>query len=256
MAPAAPTETRSGDATGPGSGVLVAIGAIAGLLALATGAALLFAMTAAEPAPGPGYEVLDDVTAAATVERATAIGAELDTWWGGQFPRHAAGAFTPVAARLTDGDDGVLCDGEAVVPDDDLLDNAWAALCREGPVVAFDPATFRGSDVALQVILAHEWGHVVQALDPALDELAVDPTATDAESELQADCYAGAWAATGMSVDERELAVGELRAIGDGPEVPQDDPDGHGTPDERAAAFRLGVTGGTAACLPTDFDAR
>ncbi len=251
MSPDPRTEAPSG----PGAGILVAIGAIAALVALAVGVAIVFAWSSG-PAAGPGYVPLEDDEVAATVARAAEIGAELDAWWGEQFPLHAPRPFTPVADRLTDGDDDVRCDGEDVVADGDLVDNAWAALCREGPVVAFDPATFRGSDVALQVILAHEWGHVAQALDPALDELVVDPSAVYAETELQADCFAGAWAATGMTADERREAVAELRAIGDGPEVPQDDPDGHGTPDERQAAFELGVRRGLTACLPADFDAR
>lgn len=210
-----------------------------------------------EPAPGPGYVRLSDEEAAATAARAAEVGAELDRWWAAQIAEHSQSwRWIPVAGRLTDGDDGVRCDGEEVLPDDDLVDNAWAAMCDEGPVVAFDPGTFRGSDIALQVILAHEWGHVGQGTDRRLDEIVVDPAAPYAETELQADCYAGAWAATGMSADDRELAVLELRAIGDPPDVPQDDPDGHGTADEREAAFRLGVQGGVTACLPANFDAR
>ena len=234
----------------------VAGGAILLLLGFVVGTAAVLSWWNG-PAPGPGYVRLSEDEVAATTARAAEVGAELDAWWEVQIAEHSqAWRFLPVGDRLTDGDDGVPCDGKAVVPDDDLLDNAWAAMCDEGPVVAFDPATFRGSDIALQVILAHEWGHVGQALDRRLDEIEVDPDAPYAETELQADCYAGAWAATGMSADDRELAVLELRAIGDPPSVPQDDPDRHGTADEREAAFRLGVEGGITACLPANFDAR
>lgn len=234
----------------------MASGAITVLVLFVVGAALFVAWLA-EPAPGPGYPTLSEDELAATVVRAEEIGANLDRWWEVQLRTHGDGRhFRPVADRLTDGDDGILCEGEEVVPDDDLVDNAWAGLCPEGPVVAFDPATFRRSDVALQVILAHEWGHIAQAVNPRLDEIWVDPDAPYAETELQADCYAGAWAGINLDAREQELAVLELRAIGDPPDVPLDDPDGHGTPDEREAAFRLGVGRGISACLPDAFDAR
>lgn len=231
-------------------------GTLAALVLFVVGAALVIGWFSA-PVPGLGYPALSEDEVTATAARAHAVGANLDRWWTVQLRAHSPGrSFRPVGDRLTDGDDGVRCDGEEVVPDHDLVDNAWAGLCGEGPVVAFDPATFRRSDVALQVVLAHEWAHVAQALDPRLDEIWVDPAAPYAETELQADCYAGAWAATNLDAEERERAVAELRAIGDGPDVPADDPDGHGTADEREAAFRLGVTGGITACLPDAFDAR
>lgn len=236
--------------------MLVAGGAIALLVVFVTGAALVIGWLS-QPVASPGYPVLTEDEVAATVARAAEVGADLDAWWEAQLAHHGdVRRFRPVGGRLTDGDDGVHCDGEAVVPDDDLLDNAWAGLCREGPVVAFDPATFRGSDVALRVILAHEWGHVAQALDPRLDELWVDRGAPYAETELQADCYAGAWAAPNLTDAEQDRAVTELRAIADPPGVPDDDPDGHGTADEREAAFRLGADRGITACLPDAFDAR
>lgn len=236
--------------------MLVAGGVITSLVVFVVGAALVVAWLA-EPVPGAGYPTLSEDELAATVARAEDVGASLDRWWEVQLRTHADGRrFRPVGGRLTDGDDGVRCDGEEVAPDDDLVDNAWAGLCLEGPVIAYDPATFRRSDVALQVILAHEWGHIAQALDPRLDEIWVDRDAPYAETELQADCYAGAWAATNLDAREQELAVLELRAIGDPPDVPADDPDGHGTADEREAAFRLGVDRGVTACLPDAFDAR
>lgn len=226
------------------------------LVIFVVGAALVVAWLT-EPVAGPGYPTLTEDEVAETVARAEEIGADLDRWWEAQLDAHGDGRrFRPVGDRLTDGDDGVRCDGEAVAADDDLFDNAWAGLCPEGPVIAFDPATFRRSDVALQVILAHEWGHIAQALDPRLDEIWVDRDAPYAETELQADCYAGAWAATNLDTREQDLAVLELRAIGDPPDVPANDPDGHGTPDEREAAFRLGVDEGITACLPDAFDFR
>lgn len=238
------------------AGPLVAGGTIALLVVFVVGAALVVGWRSG-PVPGVGYADLSEEEVAATVARAEEVGADLDRWWEAQLRTHGdVRRFRPVGDRLTDGDDGVRCDGEEVAPDDDLFDNAWAGLCLEGPVVAFDPATFRRSDVALQVILAHEWGHIGQALDPRLDEIWVDRDAPYAETELQADCYAGAWGATSLDAEQQELAIAELRAIGDPPDVPTDDPDGHGTPDEREAAFRLGTDHGITACLPDAFDMR
>lgn len=203
---------------------------------------------------GPGYPDLSPTEVAETERRAREVAARLDLWWTQQF-RAMGLTWQPTQERLTDGDDDVECNGKPVVADDDLLDNAYVEACRRGPVVAYDPGTFRRDDIALQVILAHEWGHVAQAQHPPLDELVAEPDARFAVTELQADCFAGVWAADHLDGDDLDLAARQLFLIGDPPDVPRDDPDGHGTGDEREAAFRLGVTEGIASCLPERFDA-
>jgi len=136
-----------------------------------------------------------------------------------------------------------------------------------------------GADFARAYVLAHEIGHHVQTLTGASQrvERAQARASGEAEAnqysvglELQADCYAGVWAANAASVSGGEVAVeqGDLEeglqtasAIGDdtlqrrsGGQV---NPDGftHGTSAQRVEALRRGYqSGDPAACdRYTDF---
>ena len=108
-------------------------------------------------------------------------------------------------------------------------------------------------DAAIGFVLAHEWGHLVQ------ENLGVDFPLT-IESELNADCLAGDFAAalydeglleggTGLKpgTDLAEAAEGIFR-VGDDPATAWQDPDAHGTGDERLQAFATGFDGRAEAC--------
>ncbi len=73
-----------------------------------------------------------------------------------------------------------------------------------------------GADFAKAYVIAHEFGHHVQALTGATDRVqrAQQTARTRAEGnrysvalELQADCYAGAWAANASRVSNGEVVV-------------------------------------------------
>jgi len=125
-----------------------------------------------------------------------------------------------------------------------------------------------GADFARAYVLAHEIGHHVQTLTGASQrvEQAQARASGEAEAnqysvglELQADCYAGVWAANAASASNGEVAVeaGDLEegmktasAIGDdtlqrrsGGQV---NPDGftHGTSAQRVEALRRGYQSG------------
>ncbi len=183
------------------------------------------------------------------------IGAGLDGWWSRQLSIRDRD-FVPVGERLTDGDGSLRCMGKAVVIDETLHRNAWASTCREGPTVAFDPEAFVGRPVAMEFVLAHEWGHIVQFLHRDLDVTVADPTAHPAEAEMQADCFAGAWASGHIPPEDHNKVIDGVRATGDPRWVRSDDPNGHGTSEERMAAFQVGVMGGVDACLPPVFNPR
>jgi predicted metalloprotease len=103
-------------------------------------------------------------------------------------------------------------------------------------------------DFAPVTILAHEWGHLVQG---NLGFLQTRSFTIDIE--LQADCLAGAWAASAGEQglldpgDLDEGAVALFRA-GDDQETPWFDPGAHGQPDQRVDAFATGLEGGAGAC--------
>lgn len=226
--------------------VAVAVGAVLVVL-LRQGPAPLADAPGAPPPPPPGVVARVD----ADVRR---VSAELAAWWGPQLDGRGHPLRRPV--RLTDGDDGEVCDGRSVAMDDDLLLNAWAHDCEEGPLVAWDPRLLAGSYVVLEVTIAHEWGHVAQAADRRLDVSVMDKRMLPVDGELQADCLAGAWWADARGARDLELAMEAVADSGDPPGSPVDDADAHGDADLRVAAFLTGHGGGLAACEPGTFDPR
>ncbi len=105
-------------------------------------------------------------------------------------------------------------------------------------------------DTAIAVVVAHENGHRVQDLLGILR----DRRRRGIDTELQADCLAGLWAASVYS--RGLLEPGDLdeawsftRAGGDAPGTPASDPGAHGRPAQRLRSFQRGYNSGLpAAC--------
>ena len=89
---------------------------------------------------------------------------------------------------------------------DRLENNAWYCPRDEGDdFVAWDPRWLKSAfydkygDIAVAVVLAHEWGHVIQGRLGLFNKerwknlSADDQKADPVKKEYQADCYAGAW---------------------------------------------------------------
>ena len=201
----------------------------------------------ADPADG------GTTTTAAPPRDVAAIVADLNAYW---TARDADLGFTysPVPAnRVGSPRDGVTCDGRPI-DRAEVEGNAFVdPECREGILVAYDPAYIGSSLVRAEATMAHEWGHVVQAQARELD-LSEDAEGLPIDAELQADCFAGAWAAERAVSDLTALRRDTARA-GDPHHVDLEDPDAHGTPQERATAFDVGVEGGPAACVDELIDA-
>lgn len=196
--------------------------------------------TPAVPAGVGPAELVEDVATAEQV---------VDEYWTRHWSDFFVGTYeSPTVVGLYDGADPdpalPTCAGEVLPPEN-------AVYCPEGDFVAWDVTLMlRGLEIGdswVYLIVAHEWGHAVQArLDVSLNLQ---------QSELQADCLAGATlygaAADGTlsleSGDVRELTT-SLTAAAD--ETPWTSSTDHGDPFQRIGAFDLGRTGGVEACLP------
>ena len=142
---------------------------------------------------------------------------------------------------------GPSCGGEQAPPRN-------AFYCPAGDFIAWDesglviPYYVGAGDFAAAFVLAHEFGHAMQARLPEREPLTI-------LSELQADCFAGAWSRhvqeqgqlNAGDLDEATLAVFSARDL---PGTPFTDPAAHGTGFERTRAFADGYEDGPGACYP------
>ena len=149
--------------------------------------------------------------------------------------------------------------------------------CPNDKTIYIDPNFFNElsqrfgapGDFAATYVIAHEVGHHVQDLEGALDEAhnaqarsnETQGNAIQVGVELQADCYAGVWAAKARDAQGNILEPGDVEegmraaeAIGDdtlqrqtqGTDVPESFT--HGTSAQRMQALRTGLRGDPAAC--------
>jgi uncharacterized protein len=150
--------------------------------------------------------------------------------------------------------------------------------CPNDKKIYIDPAFFNElserfgapGDFAQAYVIAHEVGHHIQDLEGTLDTAhnsqaragEAEGNAIQVKVELQADCYAGVWAANAQDAQGNILEPGDVEegmraaeAIGDdtlqrqaqGRVVP--DSFTHGTSAQRMQALRTGMqTGNPAAC--------
>ncbi|HEY7501943.1 MAG TPA: neutral zinc metallopeptidase [Vicinamibacterales bacterium] len=108
--------------------------------------------------------------------------------------------------------------------------------------VAFMTAQRKFGDFAPVYVLAHEWGHLVQRL---LGFANANVGLASIQLELQADCFAGEWAADAkkrglLDPGDDDEAVMSLRRSGDRIDDPWFDPRAHGTAGLRIDAFLYG----------------
>ncbi len=154
--------------------------------------------------------------------------------------------YQPIAHdRVTAPGPDARCDGEEIAAGDVEGNAVVITGCAEGLLIVYDSEYLTTSEVRLQAVLTHEWGHIVQAqaaeIDAAEFGLPID-------AELQADCFSGAWWAD-ESFESVAAARSDVANAGDSYDVPVDDAEAHGTPEERVAAFDLGFAEGPGACI-------
>ena len=138
----------------------------------------------------------------------------------------------------------------------EVQDNAF--YCSDGDFIVYDDDLLLPDLVknlgqsAVGVVLAHEFGHAIQARAGELNE----PTVL---KEQQADCLAGSWAAhvargeaSGLTFGDEEIKQGLIAMIQvrDPLDSFNTDPNAHGTGFDRVGAFQDGFIGGVTRCKP------
>ncbi|HLA67083.1 MAG TPA: neutral zinc metallopeptidase [Acidimicrobiia bacterium] len=201
------------------------------------------------------------ITTVDEIENATI--ADLQTYWSAEMPREWGIDFQPLADLgpyyVSQGDQP-RCGGP--MQRREYEENAF--YCGADDTIQWDaeglmaPLFQQFGDFTVALVLAHEWGHAIQNRY-GFDEVN-QPTII---SELQADCFAGAW--TGhIANDESDvlrLEPGDLEEamagfllIGDGLGNAPGGPDAHGGSFDRLNAFFDGFTDGVPRCATYETD--
>lgn len=190
------------------------------------------------------------------VER-TAVNAvaDLEAWWDEQYRELYGFGYRPLSGGLWAVDETSDPAEVPCAPADleEVLDNAY--YCDVDDAVVWDEQRFlpglaeRYGQFTVAVVIAHEWGHVVQ------ERARYD--APPVIAELQADCFAGAWAAHvaaggsdafSIDADQLDRAVAGILSLRDAPGSVADDPTAHGSGFDRVSAFGDGFSQGAARC--------
>ncbi|CAM3189932.1 peptidase [Mycobacterium intermedium] len=177
--------------------------------------------------------------------------ADIEAFWKTEFPKLYGREYTPVKGGLY-----------AVVPSSgklppcasskaDIAGNAF--YCPKSDVVAWDAEGLlpslrkRFGDFVIPVVLAHEFGHAIQAR--------AEFSGLTVTKEIQADCFAGAWAAHAIndktftpSLNDQDRALAGFLFLRDEPGTQKDDPRAHGSGFDRVSSYRTGFEEGTPRC--------
>jgi predicted metalloprotease len=177
--------------------------------------------------------------------------ADLQKYWAEEYPKLYGGDYKPVAGGFF-----------AVVPSsgnlppcaeskNDIAENAF--YCATKDVVAWDSEKLlpelqsKFGDFAIPIVLAHEWGHAIQARS--------NFTARTVTQELQADCFAGGWAKHAQDSGQYKVnaaqldnALAAILQFRDTPGMEKTDQSAHGSGFDRVSAFQDGYDNGQTAC--------
>ena len=171
--------------------------------------------------------------------------ADIDAFWETQFANESIVYEPPLKFEAYDEEVETEC-GTA------SLNNAF--YCGVDHSIWYDMNFMEdqldsNGDFAPVLILAHEWGHLVQSILGILG----DTELLTIQTELQADCLAGVWSA---DADSREMlqegdfeeGIVALFNVGDPRGTDFFDPQAHGRAGDRINAFQDGFEGGLEAC--------
>lgn len=179
--------------------------------------------------------------------------ADIQKFWTEELPRTFDKRYEPVKAVHSIDPDGTAtapCTEDAA----DIRGNAF--YCPSQDIVAWDRKVLfpelkqRFGDFLVAMVLAHEWGHVIQKRTKS-------PSNRTIVLETQADCYAGAWTAYALKggaphfeIDRQVLdqALSGYLLFRDPLGSDQDDRQAHGSGFDRISGFQDGFEQGTSFC--------
>ncbi|HEU5223283.1 MAG TPA: neutral zinc metallopeptidase [Candidatus Lumbricidophila sp.] len=202
--------------------------------------------------------------------------ASLEAYWEAQAPELGVDYTPPAAFQLFSGQTQTGCGAASAA--------SGPFYCPPDQTIYLDTAFFdqlrsqfgtSGGSLAELYVVAHEWGHHVQNLAGVLESThdgQTGPGSATVRTELQADCFAGAWAyaaqtvpdANGVpflkkiSASEYADAMDAARAVGD--DTIQSEMRGqviqseftHGSSKQRQRWFQTGFQQGATACNTFD----
>ncbi len=177
--------------------------------------------------------------------------ADLEEYWGKAMPDLYEKDFEPITggyyAVNPSTDDAPPCARAA----SEVAGNAF--YCSTKDVVAWDAEVLlpelqeKYGDFVIPVVMAHEWGHAVQARS--------NFTARTVTKELQADCFAGAWSKHAkddgvfeVTAADMDTALAGILDLRDTPGTSNIDPNAHGSGFDRVSAFQDGFDNGVGKC--------
>ena len=191
--------------------------------------------------------------------------ADIQSWWAIEFPRLYGEPFTPLEGGIfaayperTDPIPGCGFPGNTSYQE---VSDYGAFYCPDGDYMAYDDGELgviyelaeRFSPSVVAVVMAHEFGHAVQARTDALDR-----DVATIFTEQQADCFSGAWARRVWEGQAGDLSFGDddirtgliaLVAVADPIGTSVLEPGGHGAAFDRIGAFQWGFVGGIDNCV-------
>ena len=213
-------------------------------LALLSGCTISVSTPSSAPAPDGVDRPVSEQTDQRAIDERSAV-TEVDGYWQRHFTELTGRPYdSPQVAGGYTGSSGPSCGGQPSVPGN-------AFYCPSGDFLAWDEDLMeagydRIGDAWVYLIIAHEWGHAIQAR--------LRRGQVSVAAELQADCLAGVALQGAVNDGKLTLEPGDAQEISQTLVVVSDafpwtDESSHGNAQQRTAAFEAGANSGLVACI-------
>lgn len=180
--------------------------------------------------------------------------ADLQAYWKDQYPKLYGEKYKAVKGGLFASTSESTAGPECANSYSDVKGNAF--YCKLDDSVAWDAETLlpdlqqKYGDFVIPVVLAHEWGHAMQQRSGFFED-----NSLTVSSELQADCFAGAWSrhaqksgAFKVTAADLDTALAGILDLRDAPGTSGEDASAHGSGFDRVSAFQDGFDDGPKKC--------